>query len=266
MSAAAAIAVVCVMVVAGGVVILYPSLAGGTKATTGGGSTRSYSLNFTSATEFSPPPAASTSTSATARWDPFEVANVTLNDPRDYGWIRSAWNYTYSITQTGSSPVLVSNYIQTLGPLVVEGNWTTGYTLNYTKVTDFNVTVQFTPPNRYQVIRFWTSNHTVPFEQVMFNATQQKAISIAMTNSSVRSDAVGSTTPYFVDAAFPFPSGNKTFGGDYLVLLYQFFTGSKVVGVFVSLGQGAVVSTYQSSRAAKTCYPNGFCFNSPWWG
>ena len=271
-SVAAAAAVVCVVVVAGGVAYLYyPSLSSGGGPATAATTSR-YQGNTTSCTKApsqpSPPPPSKVS-AGQGGWDPSAVANVTLYYYRDSAYIHMAWNYTYDIVQTGSNPVLISNYIQTLGPLSVYGNWTTGYTLNYTRTMSFNVTVQFTQPSTYQVVGFRSTNSTIPangFQHLQFNAIQQRAISITLTNSSVR--ACLALPPYrsgfyFVDSAFVFPSGNRTFGGDYLVSIYQ-TDGPGVLNAFVNMQKGGVAATYSGSRGSTECYSSGVCFTSPW--
>jgi hypothetical protein len=270
---ASALAAVVVVTTGVSVLLFYPTLSGSNGPTLQTGlttmSTSAYvlpansSTTVTSSTSAHSPPETSTTTGSVG-WQPWAVANITLNYYKDMPYVRFAWNYTYSIQQTGSNPVLVSNVIQTLGPLTVYGNWTTGYTLNYTRVLEFNVTVQYTPPDSYQVIGFSSLNYTVPFQTLQFNSTQQRAISVAATNSNVKSYLNQYFGPFFfVDDAFPFPPANQTYGGDYLVWFYQ-TDGAGILAAIVNTNTGAVVSTYTSSRVTETCYPNGICFSSPW--
>ncbi|MDG7008398.1 MAG: hypothetical protein JRN06_09195 [Nitrososphaerota archaeon] len=271
-SVAAVAAVVCVVAVAGGVAYLYyPSLSPGGETTTAATTSR-YQGNPTTCTKTlsrSTAPLPSKMSAGQGGWDPFAVANVTLNYYMDSAYIRMAWNYTYDIVQTGSNPVLVSNYIQTLGPLSVYGNWTTGYTLNFTRTMSFNVTVQFTQPSTYQVVGFRSTNSTIPaneFQRLQFNVTQQRATSITLADGSVR--ACLNQPPYhsafyYVDSAYVFPSGNKTFGGDYFVSIYQ-TDGPGVLNAFVNMQKGAVAATYSGSWGSTECYSNGGCFTSPW--
>lgn len=167
------------------------------------------------------------------------------------------------MSQTGTDPVLVSALISAFGPLVLKGNWTTGYTFTYSYHSELNVTVQYASPSSYRIINFAARNFTISnlYWSISYDATQQKAISIAMANASVKSYLA--QYPSYAGGVFFFPAGNKTFGGDYLVLLDQ-LSGAKTLGAFVNMSSGAVVSTYRSSRALRTCYSSGYCYTSPW--
>jgi hypothetical protein len=145
--------------------------------------------------------------------------------------------------------------------LNINGTWTTGHTLIFIPSL-LNVTVQYKPSSTYYPIVWFNPRNGTTFQQsIRFNATQQRAISVALGDNAVKSDL--SKFPYFVDAAFLFPATNKTYGGDYHVWFFQ-ANGPKILGVFVNMTSGTVVSTYTSSRVVKTCYPNGACFSSPW--
>jgi hypothetical protein len=259
-----AIAVVCVAGIAGGVVYLYPSIIGGktitvTSVTAQVGNSTSYS------TTTYLPPANSTSMSSTAQpaWQAWAVANATLGYYKTQAFVSKAWNYTFYIYQSGNGfpGIFTVANIVTLLDLNTTGNWTSRYTLTYTAHV-LNITVEYHPPSTYYPVFFFNSqNHSNIVESIRFNATQQQAISIALANSSVK-QALSQFT-YYVDDAFTFPAGNKTFGGDYLIWFFQ-TNGPKVIGAFVNMSSGAVVSTYATSRVTRTCYPNGVCFSSPW--
>lgn len=204
------------------------------------------------------------STPSSSEWDPGIVANITLGYQKDYGYVRQAWNYTYAISQTGSNPVLLSNVIQTLGPLAPYGNWSTGYALNFTRAMEFNVTVQFTPPDQYQVVGFSSHNSTVPAETLRFNSTQKGVIAVAMGNPTVKADISQRFDGFgFVGSAIQPFGENRTYAGDYLVTVYQ-WDGSGTVNAIVNPTAGQVVSVYNSTRQSRTCYADGICFNDPW--
>jgi len=203
-----------------------------------------------------------TSNSTSGGWQEWAVLNATLGYYKTQWYIHNAWNYTFNVLQTGSNPVLLSDLIGVIGPLTVSGNWTTGYVLNYTRLSALNVTVQYSPPSTYYpVIGFSSHNSTGIVETIQFNSTQQKAISIAVENSTVK--AFLGQSPTFVDAAWLFPAGNKTFGGDYVVWVFQ-VNGPKILVAFVNMNTNQVVSTYNSTRANRVCFSNGPCFSSPW--
>lgn len=264
-STIAAIAVVCVVGIAGGVAYLYPSIIGEKTNTLRSGTIQSQVSNITIYTTTTyMPPANATSTSSTGQpgWQAWAVANATLGYYKTQAYVRNAWNYSFSISQTSSPSyeTFVSNEIFVLS-LVVSGNWTTGYMLTYS-VSALNVTVRYNPPSGYYPVVFFNAqNSSGPHGSVLFNTTQQKAISIALSNGVVKQDL--SHFPYFVDDAFVVPSANSTFGGDSLVWFFQ-TNGPKIVGAYVNMSTGAVVSTYTASRVLRTCYSNGVCFSSPW--
>ena len=273
-SAATVAAVVLVATVAASAFVLYPSLTG----SSGKGSTGSTlpNVNYTSTitlfTTFSPYTTTSYVTTANSStispgWQEWAVANATLGYYKTQQYIHNAWNYTFSIHQTGVNPpyneTFIADYVSALG-LQVAGNWTTGYVLNYYP-SELNVSIQYTPPSTYYPVVFFNARNSTSFqESIQFNATQQRAISIALANSTVGSYVKNNMTgAFFVDGSFLFPAGNKTFGGDYLVWLFQ-ENGPSILGVFVNMSSGAVVSTYQDSRAYSVCYSNSLCWTSPW--
>ncbi len=270
-SASTVAAVLLVATVGVSAVILYPSLAG----PNGNSTTSSYNVNYTSnlttTTTFHPYTTTSYSMQANATskagWQDWAVANATLGYYKTQQYIHNAWNYTYSIHQTGMNPqqneTFIANYVSVLG-LQVLGNWTTGYTLNY-HPTELNITVQYTPPSGYYPVVFFSARNSTSFQQgIQFNATQQGAIGTALSNSSVGTYITNNMSgSFFVDAAFEFPTANKTFGGDYLVWVFQ-ENGPKILGVFVNMASSTVVSTYQSSRAYRVCYADNLCWTSPW--
>lgn len=263
-STVAAVAVVCVVGIAGGVVYLYPSIIGGKTNTITTGTAQSQVNNTTTHTTIYLPPAGNTSSSTTAQpgWQAWAVANATLGYYKTQMYVRNAWNYTFNIIQTSSPSYehFVANNINVLS-LNVSGNWTTGYLLTFT-ASALNVTVRYNPPSGYYPVIFFNARNGSNFQQsIQFNATQQRAISIALANSSVKQAL--SQFPYFADDAFVFPAGNKTFGGDYLVWFFQ-TNGPKIVGAFVNMSSGTVISTYANSRVIRVCYSNGVCFSSPW--
>ena len=276
-SAAAVLAAVIILTAGVTAVYLYPSLAGAgngqTSATStifsgGVASTTSSRANTTTVTALSNftvsyfTTSYSTTTFTAGGWQEWAVLNATLGYYKTQWYIHNAWNYTFNVQQTGSSPVLVSDIIEVIGPLSVSGNWTTQYNLNYTRISELNVTVQYSPPsNYYPVIGFSSHNSTGINETIQFNSTQQKAISTAVANGTVK--AFMGQSPTFVDAAWLFPAGNKTFGGDYVVEIFQ-VNGPKTLVAFVNTSTNQVVSTYNSTRAIRVCFSNGPCFSSPW--
>jgi hypothetical protein len=273
-SAVAVVAVVLVATVAAGAFVLYPSLTGSSGRGTTGSTlpNMNYTSTTTSFTTFSPYTTTSyftitNSSPISPGWQEWAVANATLGYYKTQQYIHNAWNYTFSIHQTGVNPpyneTFIADYVSVLG-LKVAGNWTTGYVLNYYP-SELNVTVQYTPPSTYYPVSFFNARNSTSFqENIQFDATQQRAISIAMSNNTVRSYIENNMTGvFFVDDAFPFPAGNKTFGGDYLVWDFQ-ENGPRILGVFVNMSSGTVVSTYQDSRAYRVCYSNSLCWTSPW--
>ena len=205
-----------------------------------------------------------TSSSASGGWQEWAVLNATLGYNRTQEYIHDAWNYTYNVVQTATNgpTVFISDYIVVIGPLRVTGNWTTGYVLNYTRLSSLNVTAQYTPGSAYYPIVFFSAhNSTGITEPIQFNPAQQKAISIAVTSTTAENFT--QHYPTFVDDAWVFPSTNSTFGGDYLVWIFQ-TNGPRILGVFVNVSSGQVVSTYDDTRAVTSCFSNGACFTSPW--
>ncbi len=264
-----------------GAVLFYASLSGANGPTT---TTRTITWNATThpstttylpptgisssittiTTTYSPLPANSTTTSGSTGWQEWAVLNATLGYYKTQEYIHDAWNYTFNVVQTATNGnlVFIADYVTAIGPLKVTGNWSTGYTLNYTRSSWMNVTVQYTPgSNYYPVVFFNGHNGTGVLENIQFNATQQKAISIALASSATKSFT--SQYPTFVDAAWLFPSGNSTFGGDYLVSVFQ-INGPRILDAFVNFSTGTVVSTYNSTRAIQVCFSGGACFTSPW--
>jgi len=278
-SAAAVLAVVIVVSAGLTVVFLYPSLSGSgaTTSPTTKLMARSRSpttllstTGFPATYTFTTPPYSTGSTTkptvntTSGGWQEWAVLNATLGYYQTQEYIRTAWNYTFNVVQTATNGrlVYISDYIEAVGPLLVTGNWTTGYLLNYTRVSSLNVTAQYTPGSGYYPVVFFSArNGTGMMEPLQFNSTQQKAISIAVTNNTV--EAFTSQFPTFVDAAWVFPSGNKTFGGDYLVTIFQ-VNGPKTLNVIVSMSGGEVASTYGQARTTEDCFSIGVCFESPW--
>ncbi len=263
-----------------GAVVFYSSLSGANGPSI---STSSLSGNFTtlhSTTTYLPPISSSSTTttfttavatlpttsssSGSTGWQEWAVLNATLGYFKTQEYIHDAWNYTFNVIQTATNGnlVFIAGYVGAIGPLKVTGNWSAGYTLNYTRTSWMNVTVQYTPgSNYYPVIFFNGHNNTGILENIQFNSTQQKAISIALASSEMQSFT--SQYPTFVDAARVFPSGNTTFGGDYLISVFQ-INGPKTLNAFVDLRTDTVVSTYNSTRAIQVCFSGGACFTSPW--
>ena len=272
-SVAAAVAVVCVITIAGGAVYLYPLISGPNKTTTITAPSTQLTSNATTfavsyfntsyiTTTYSPGLTDTTTIMTSPTWQAWAVANATFGYPRTQAYVQNAWNFTFNIAETPhpNYEIFVFNYISILR-LNVSGSWTSGYNLTFIP-TSINVTVWYKPPSTYYPIRAFNAvNETLFRQTVQFNGTQQRAISIALADNSVKSSL--SSFPYFVDDAFMFPASNKTYGGDYLVWFFQ-ANGPKIVGVFVNVNLDSVVTTYSSSRAVKTCYSNGMCVSSPW--
>ena len=251
-------------------VLLYPTLSGANGRGAASGSSSATTTEYTPTnvssafvTTFSgQTEVPSNSTTTETGWQEWAVVNATLGYYKTQDYIHDAWNYTFNVQKTGSNPVLISNIIGVIGPLQVSGNWSTGYELNYTRISELNVTVQYSSPSGYYpVIGFSAHNSTGMLEQIQFDPTQQKAISVAAANSVVKSFTA--QYPTFVEGASIFPSGNATFGGDYFISILQ-ANGAKILNVFVNPDNWTVVSTYYDTRANTVCYSGGVCFTSPW--
>jgi hypothetical protein len=247
-------------------VVFYPLLSGGEGVTTGISRTPTNGTGYaTTATTLPPatsyPSTAPPATNSTSSWQEWQVANVTLGSPGVQAYIQDAYNYSFFIAQTGASPVLVSNVINVIGIQVVSGNWSTQYTITYSHISILNVTVQYTPPGGYQIIHIGVQNYTDVLSAINFTSADRQAIAWAATNSTIKSYLAAN--PSYVAGAYLFPSGNKTFGGDYLVTFDQ-LNGTKMLGVFVNPANWQVVAAYPGSRIWSQCYGNGACYYSPW--
>ena len=276
-SAAAVLAAAIIVTAGVSVVFLYPSLSGtkGFSNTESSETTRAPSTTLVSTTSLfnstfttyftsSESTTSETMSSEPGGWQEWAVLNATLGYNKTQEYIHDAWNYTYNVVQTATNGpmVFISDYVEVIGLLRVTGNWTTGYMLNYTRLGSLNVTAQYTPGNTYYPIVFFSAHNSSGItEPIQFNPTQQKAISIAVTSETA--ETFIQQYPTFVDDAWVFPSTNSTFGGDYLVWIFQ-TNGPRILGVFVSVSSGQVVSTYDDTRAVTNCFSNGACFTSPW--
>ncbi len=258
-----------VLGVAAGAVVFYPSITGGlpgygastsTSYTTDVTSytTTSYSQGSTSSNETSAPPQTNSSTGG---WQAWQVANVTLGSPQVQTYVHDAYSYNFSIFQTGTSPVLVSNLIHVTGALAISGNWSTGYNGTYLHNRVLNVTIQYTPPSSYQIIGFAVQNMSDRSFAINFTSVERQAISSAVENGTVKTYLTH--YPSYAESVFLLPTGNGTFGGDYLVLFYP-VSGTNILGVFVNPTQWTVVSTYNDTRVSQVCYGAGACWTSPW--
>ena len=126
----------------------------------------------------------------------------------------------------------------------VTGNWTTGYTMAYTGRQIFNGTVQYTKPSTYNVTRVAVTNLADQSYPISFDATQKKAIGVALANSTVKADIGGMA--YFV--TFADPQVNGTLG--YWVQISQ-VNGYRSLAVLVNPDLTEV-----SEVIASTIYPN----------
>jgi hypothetical protein len=264
-SPATVVAALIVVAIAASAVALYPTLGGANGQATSSSIT---SVNGTrySTTTYNLPPTSSSGSGAppptnSSSWEYWAVANVTLGSPSVQAYIHDAYNYSFSISQTGTDPVLLSTTIFVIGEQIVSGNWTTGYNVTYTHISFLNETVMYSPPSYYRSINFAVRNQTDDHGFVNFTSGEREAISSAMDNASLRS--YYSANPSYVAGAYLLPAGNATFGGDYLIVLSQ-LNGTRILNAFVSPASWQVVSTYQSSRISSTCYSNGVCYYSPW--
>jgi hypothetical protein len=252
------------ILIAGGAtaVVLYPTLTGAlgpSGARSQNSTTLFTSISTTSVVVF---PATTVTTTISNAWTQGQVANATLGSPQVQEYIHNAYNYTFGVpTQTGSNPILVSTMIGVVGAQKASGNWTTGYNITLSGIRKLNVTVQMVRPSYFQVIGMRVQNYSDWHGGIIFAADQKSAIADALANSTVKSYV--SSHPTFVDGAFLFPSGNTTYGGDYLVTFFP-INGTQILNVFVNPSSGAVVTTYVNSRVYHFCYSPGFCFNDPW--
>ncbi len=277
-SPAAVLAAVIVVTAGVTAVYLYPTLAGAkaggnssstattTNTTTFPVTTSAFPTSYSTTTFYSASnttsyPFTTTTTSTSEGWQAGTVANMTLYYYKVLPLVKVAYNYSIYISQTGASPVLVSAIVGLYGPMIMRGNWTTGYSFSFPYRSVLNVTFQYTPPNTYQVINFVAQNYSVPgYFSFSYNTTQQKAISIALANSTVRS--FNQAYPSYVEYAGPLYD-NLTFTGKFEVFLFQ-VDGAHNLAAYVDMSAGAVVSTSSGFWGAQICYPNGFCYDSPW--
>jgi len=267
-SVAAAVAVVCVVAVAGGAVYLYPLISGGNTTIT-----------------------STPTTTGQTGWQAWAVANITLSYYKTQSYIHNAYNYSFFAHQTGcrfwnqactngSSPVLVSALVEVEGPLIIHGNWTTGYQLKFAYVSTLNVSVRYTPPGQYQILRFSVQNQTNLANQgywtITYDSTEQGVISTAMANSSVKS-YLSQFPSYVGGGAGGLQAGgvqycklagcadNMTYSGNYEVQLYQ-DNGARILYVFVNPNTNLVVAIYHSTRAVEQSCNNHYCYTTPWGG
>ena len=195
--------------------------------------------------------------------DKFQVANTALTSPEVQSYIKNA--YSYDLASMDSRILnLFSVVLNVTESQSVTGNWSTGYTVSYSGIRTLNATVQFTEPDTYKVVDFVVTSYANQSQSVTFSSQQMQAIQVALSNSTVNSLTYQSS--YYVESVTQFPMTNVTFGGDYLVLLYQ-LNGTRIVGAFVNASLTAVQGVYTDTRATTTCIgsPNT-CFTSPWGG
>ena len=156
--------------------------------------------------------------------------------------------YYYFITRYGAvSPgngtqLFADLYV--IGAQTLVGNWTTGYTMTYTGQHIFNATVQYTEPSTYTVTGMLVTNLANQSSQISFDATQERAIGVALANSTVKADVGGlAYYVYFADSQV-----NGTFG--YWVQIGQ-VNGYRNLAVLVNPDLTEV-----SEVVASTTYPN----------
>jgi hypothetical protein len=257
---AATTLVAATILVAGGTaaVVLYPSLSGAfaPNHSTSTWNSTSYFTTITSYTTLPP-----TTSSASLPWTPGQVANATLGSPQVQAYIHDAWNFTFGTPfQTGSNPVFVSTIIGVIGLQTVSGNWSTAYNVTYSGIRELNVTVQMIRSGYFQVVHMSVWNSTDSHGTVGFTSDERNAIAVTVVNSSVK--AFLSQHPSYVGGVAIFPSGNGTYGGDYLVTFFP-INGTQILNAFVT-PTGHVVATYTDTRAIHICISGTYCYNDPW--
>ncbi|MDA4128936.1 MAG: hypothetical protein OK422_05740 [Thaumarchaeota archaeon] len=203
--------------------------------------------------------------SPTGGWMPGLVAKAALGSPTVQSYIRTAFSYGINGPfETSASPIMVSILLNITGDQIVAGNWTTGYEVSDTKLVLLNVTVQFIPPSNYTVVRAWPIQLPGRNSSIVYDSGQQNVIRVVLSNASV-TQSVGPA--FYFRAVSTFPINNGTYGGDYLVFLFQ-LNGTRVLGVFVDKGMSAVLKSYIDSRVETYCLASGsnstICFTSPW--
>jgi len=188
-----------------------------------------------------------------------------LTSPQAQDYVKTAYSYSIlGLSQTSASPTIISVLLNVTGSQTVVGNWTAGYTVSYTKLNLLNVTVQFTEPSNYTVVRVWPTQFPGSSFSIDYTPTQQKVIGVLLSNATI-TQSVGSS--FYVESVSVFPITNGTYGGDYFVYLYQ-LNGTRTIGAFVNQDMTAVIASYTDSRVSTFCYASdsdsSACFTSPW--
>ncbi len=154
-SAAAALAAVIIVTAGVTAAYLYPTLAGGkavgdgsstttiTSTTTFPTTTSSFPTSYSTTTFFSSSNTTlypfTTAVSTAGGWQTGTVANMTLYYYKVLPLVKVAYNYSLYISQTGASPVLISAIVGLYGPMIMRGNWTTGYSFSFPYRSVLNV-------------------------------------------------------------------------------------------------------------------------------
>lgn len=213
----------------------------------------------------SPPTSNQSNWNGGESWDSGLAVKVALTSPQAQDYIKTAYSYSIlGLSQTSASPIMISVLLNVTGSQTVVGNWTAGYTVSYTKLDLLNVTVQFTEPSNYTVIRAWPTQFPDSNLSISFTPAQQKVIGVLLSNATM-THSVGPS--FYVWSVSVFPIANGTYGGDYFAYLYQ-LNGTRTIGVFVNQGMTAVIGSYTDSRVSTFCYGSDSdspaCFTSPW--
>ena len=188
------------------------------------------------------------------------VRNATLDTRQVLPFIAAAYEYhlVYFAHSTANSNVMYA-VLNVTGRQVVAGNYSAGYQVSYAGNKLLNVTFLKVASKHFDVTH--VSSYSLPDrnESVAYSLLQGTAIRVALSDSNVTS-LMGGQQYY---AKFVGSTGNVTAVGNYLVQLYQ-VNGTGIVGAFVNLSLGSVVSSFYQERGAGECWPGGIVVTDPW--
>jgi hypothetical protein len=154
----------------------------------------------------------------------------------------------YGTTSPGNGTQLLED-IYVIGAQTVTGNWTTGYNETLTGQQIFNATVQYTEPSTYNVTGVTVKDLADSSSQSSFNATQKKAIGVALVNSTVKADIAG--MDYYVGFVDPQVNGSAP---GYWVMIGQ-VNGYRSLAVLVNPGMTEVSKVVTSDSPPNIGWP-----------
>jgi hypothetical protein len=189
-----------------------------------------------------------------------ERENLTLTNPQVFPILKTA--YWYSVVYVKYNPnhkSIMDFVLNVTGTQIVNGNWSTAYSISYTGNKMVNVTMQPQTGGGYElldvvVVSLPDRNYTNSF-----TLEQRQIIQTALSNSTVKGLMVG--PPYYVREVTPFNNGSGF--GQFFVWLFQ-VNGIREVGAFVTGNITGVVSAYSSNRVSVECFSDNSCFVDPW--